>query len=109
MSSNIPSPVAEVDLLTATAETFTPVIGQTFEAVFTDGRLPLTLAEVRPLGPVRMAGGRAPFALTFRGNSRLRLPQRIYRLEHATLGTLEIFLVQVSDGAEGSMFEAVFN
>jgi hypothetical protein len=39
----------------------------------------------------------------------LRLPQRIYQLEHPTFGTLAIFLVQVSDAANGSTFEAVFN
>jgi len=101
--------VAAVDLRAATVETFAPVVGQTFEAVFTNGRLPLTLVEARSLGAAHVPGGRGPFALTFRGPPELRLPQRIYRLEHPTFGALEIFLVQSGGGAEGSMFAAIFN
>ena len=85
--------------------TFATCLGQIFEAVFPDGRLPLTLAEVRPLGATRPGGPRAPFALTFHGPPPLRLPQHIYRLEHATLGAMEIFLVPIAAG----QFEAVFN
>jgi hypothetical protein len=99
----------EFDLLTATADVFKPLIGQTFEVVFTDGRLPWTLAEVRPLGTTRPGDHRPPFALTFHGAPALRLPQHIYRLEHPTLGTLEIFLVQIAGDAKASKFEAIFN
>ncbi|EDY17377.1 conserved hypothetical protein [Chthoniobacter flavus Ellin428] len=98
-----------MDLLVVTVETFAPVVGHIFEAVFTDGRLPLTLAEARPLGSARAPGARAPFALTFQGRPKLRLPQGIYRLENTSLGTMEIFLVQVADAAGGSQFEAIFN
>ena len=89
--------------------TFAPDLGQTFEAVFTDGRVPLTLAEVRPLGAARPGVPRTPFALTFHGAPELRLPQHIYRLENATLGTMEIFLVPIAADARGSQYEAVFN
>jgi len=98
-----------LDLAAVTSETFAASIGQTFEAVFTDGRLPLTLAEVRPLGSARLPGTRAPFALTFHGRVGLRLPQHIYRLENATLGAMEVFLVQSAGDATASQFEAVFN
>ena len=109
MSSDTPTPAAQVDLLAATVETFAPVVGQTFEAIFTDGRLPLTLAEVILLGKPREAGLRAPFSLQFRGRAGLRLSQRIYRLENPAVGAMEIFLVQIGDGADGSKFEAIFN
>lgn len=109
MSSETPEPRATVDLGTVTVEIFTPVVGQTFEAVFADGRLPLTLAEARSLGAPHKPGGRAPFALMFHGRAGLRLPQMIYRLEHATLGTLDIFLVQIADDAGGAKLEAIFN
>ena len=85
--------------------TFSPCVGQTFEAVLTDGRLPLTLAEARPLGAARPGATREPFALIFHGPPALRLPQRIYRLEHATLGAMEIFLVPIAPG----QCEAVFS
>ncbi len=100
--------MSTLDLATATAETFAPFIGQVFEAVFSDGRLPLTLVEVKPLGASRKPDLRAPFSLTFRGQPSLRLPQRTYHLENASAGTMEIFLVQVGGGAEGSQFEAIF-
>ncbi len=96
------------DLLTATADVFTPLIGQVFEVVFPDGRLPWTLAEVRPLGPIGQGRNRAPFSLTFHGAPTLRLPQHIYRLEHATLGTLEIFVVPIAGDAGATKFEAIF-
>jgi hypothetical protein len=98
-----------LDLATAAPETFAPCVGQTFEAVFSDGRLPLTLVEVRPLGSARPGAPRVPFALTFHFAKAIRLPQGIYRLEHATLGAAEIFLVQVAGDATGSKFEAVFS
>jgi hypothetical protein len=89
--------------------TFTPCLGQTFEVVFTDGRLPLLLADVRRLGAARPGTLREPFALTFHGAPEVRLPQHIYRLEHLALGALEIFLVQTGTDAIASHFEAVFN
>jgi hypothetical protein len=89
--------------------TFEPLIGQTFEVVFSDGRLPLTLASVKPLGEARPGATRDPFALTFHGAPALRLPQRMYRLEHATSGGMEIFLVQTGADAATSQFEAIFN
>lgn len=98
-----------LDLATATPETFVPSTGQVFEVVFTDGRIPLTLAEVRSLGAAYPNTPRAPFSLMFHGAPALRLPQHIYRLENATLGAMEIFLVQIADHAEASKFEAIFN
>jgi hypothetical protein len=62
---------------------------------------------VRSLGAVR-AGSREPFALEFRADASVRLPQRIYAVSHGQLGTMEIFLVQMADST-GAYFEAVFN
>ena len=98
-----------LDLATVTAETFSSLIGQSFEVVFTDGRLPLTLAEVQALGPARPGVTRAPFSLTFHGEPKLRLPQSIYLLEHPSLETAEIFLVQIEGDATAAKFEAAFN
>src|SRR4051812_7136997 len=89
--------------------TFAGHLGDTFEAVFTDGRLPLTLARAHPLGAAAPGRSRIPFALTFHGAPVLRLPQQIYRIEHAAMGAMEIFLVQVAADAQASQFEAVFN
>lgn len=52
---------------------------------------------------------RESFSLVFRGPLQPVLPQRIYRLEHEGLGTLEIFLVPVGPDKDGMRYEAVFN
>jgi hypothetical protein len=98
-----------LDLATVTRAQFASCIGQTFELPATTGPVALTLAEARPLGAAHAGGPREPFALMFHGVPTLRVPQGIYRLEHATLGAMEIFLVQVAADATASHFEAVFN
>jgi hypothetical protein len=50
-----------------------------------------------------------PFSIIFRGPSGQSLPQRIYRLEHAQLGTLDLFLVPIGPDGVGMCYEAVFN
>ena len=96
------------DLATVRHEEFAACLDQDFEIVFTDGTLPVKLSEARPLG-VRPESIREPFALTFLGRAGLRLPQGIYKLRHASLGEMEISLVQVAADQSGSSFEAVFN
>jgi hypothetical protein len=98
-----------LDLLTAAHSQFAPCVGQTFELPAATGPIPLTLAEARPLGAAHPGAARTPFALTFHGAPALRLPQGIYRLENATIGLMEIFLVQVAADATASHFEAIFN
>ncbi len=84
-----------------------PCIGQPFTCsvpVFA-----LTLAEAVVLGAARPGVGRAPFSVRFHGAPSLRLPQQVYRLENAQLGTLDIFVVQTGADAQASHFEAIFN
>jgi hypothetical protein len=89
-------------------EQFAACLNQDFEIVFPDGTLALKLTEVRPLG-TRPESVREPFALTFLCPRPLRLPQGIYKMRNATLGEMEIFLVQVAADQTSSTFEAVFN
>ena len=51
---------------------------------------------------------RRQFSLLFRGPVDPLLPQRTYRLEHAELGDLDLFLVPIGPDAEGMRYEAVF-
>jgi hypothetical protein len=51
---------------------------------------------------------RAPFSIVFLGPREPVLPQRIYRLEHDELGTLDLFLVPIARGDAGVRYEAVF-
>ena len=98
-----------LDLATASRSHIAACVGQRFEIPASPGPIIIELAEVRPLGAAAPGTTREPFALTFRGAPALRLPQRIYRLENATLGILEIFLVPIAGDATASQFEAVFN
>jgi len=49
------------------------------------------------------------FTLVFRGPTAPRLPQKLYRLEHASLGTVQIFMTAIAGNEEGILYEAVFN
>ena len=92
----------------ATKETFAPLTGTVFELSLADGQtLPLELSQVLGTG---LQGGaqREQFSLHFRGPASPVLPQRIYGLQHATLGTLEIFLVPIRRDAAGIIYEAAF-
>jgi hypothetical protein len=89
---------------------FSGRIGEGFHVPFVDGSIALTLAEVTDLARKGHAGPRrAPFSLVFRGPLSPVLPQRIWPLEHAAFGRLEIFLVPIGPDAEGMRYEAVFN
>jgi len=89
---------------------FSGRIGEGFRVPLVDGSIVLTLAEVTDLARKDHAGPRrAPFSLVFRGPLSPVLPQRIWPLEHAALGRLEIFLVPIGPDPEGMRYEAVFN
>jgi hypothetical protein len=60
------------------------------------------LVEVTEIA--REPGGRAPFSLVFRGGPDPPLPQRIYRVQHQSLGAMDIFLVPIAS----DRYEAVF-
>jgi hypothetical protein len=88
---------------------FAEFVDQDFEiALKGAAALNVRLVEVRSLGPAR-TGSREPFVLVFRAEASVRLPQHIYAVSHARLGTMEIFLVQIGADSTGAYFEAVFN
>ena len=53
-------------------------------------------------------GKRLPFSLVFSGPPELLAPQAIRTLRNAELGELSVFLVQLDQTADESLFEAVF-
>jgi hypothetical protein len=72
--------------------------------------LEVVLLEVTP--HAHLPGGSARrhgFSLLFRSASAGHLRQGTYRLDHAELGTLELFLVPVGPRDGGMCYEAVFN
>ena len=55
-------------------------------------------------------GGRQPFSLLFvAGPDAPTLSQRLYRLDHASLGALDLFLVPIGPKNGVMQYEAVFN
>jgi hypothetical protein len=103
------------DLASLTAASFEDVDGQYFEAQRMDEAegaegaetISLSLDRITRFGEPN-AGGRQPFSLIFRGPASPALPQGIHHLTHPDLGPLEIFLVPIDPGGQGSAYEAVF-
>ena len=96
-------------LETFAIDTFAGLLGDPFHLrLGPEETLELSLAEAAQTGEAPNPGGRAPFALAFRGPPTPILPQRIYALEHADLGAFELFLVPLEPDAAGTRYEAVF-
>lgn len=72
--------------------------------------IPLELAHVGELATAPTPAGRRPFALLFLGPvSQEYLPQGTYRLQHPTLGSLELFIVPLGPQTGRMRYEAIFN
>jgi hypothetical protein len=69
--------------------------------------LELRLTNVVLLG--ECTGKRRPFSLRFRGPRIPTLAQATYRLVHAEMGELEIFLVPIASDWDATTYEAVFS
>ncbi|HEY1296037.1 MAG TPA: hypothetical protein VGJ60_23410 [Chloroflexota bacterium] len=91
-----------------TVDTFSPLIGTSF-VMHVDGAnsLPLELVHATSQDRPGSTAGR-PFSVVFRGPRTPVAMQRIYPLEHATLGVVEIFLVPVGPDEHGMCYEAIF-
>jgi hypothetical protein len=96
-----------------TFDLFDGRVGESFE-VSTDGVPAVTMElteateSTEPGGPGPDGEERRQFSLVFRGPAGPMLPQAIYRLDHAELGELELFLVPIGPDAEGMRYEAAF-
>jgi hypothetical protein len=73
-----------------------------------EGSHVLRLVEAEATDERAASMARDPFRLEFLGPTDPVLPQRTYRLEHAALGPLEIFLVPIARDAGGTTYEAIF-
>lgn len=65
--------------------------------------------ELVELNETRTAPDREAFALLFRGDANDALDQGMYRMEHPTLGSFDLFIVPVAQDQTGRYYEAVFN
>ncbi len=88
---------------------FAKCLNDAFDLRLESATLALELIKVDELGTDPPDDGRRqPFSLIFRGPEEPILPQRIYALEHATMGRLEIFLVPIGPDEAGMCYQAVF-
>ncbi len=95
-----------MDLAAVSVATFEPHVGDAFAIAVGPMRLDLVLESAAVAG--EWPYGRQPFKLEFRGPADRSLAQATYRLTHATLGALEIFIVPVGRDASGTLYEAIF-
>lgn len=92
-------------------ELFTENLGEVLEIGF-DDRAPFELEIAEATGMPGDSDAREPFSVLFRSRDELVLPQRVYRLEHEKIGSLELFLVPLGPDreVEGAMlYEAAFS
>lgn len=94
-------------------ESFSGLLGERFKmrAAGSGTETPaveLHLSEAVALGKAAR-GRRAPFSIVFSGPAASIQPQGMYRLEHETLGPIELFLVALQPDAAGARYEAVFS
>ncbi len=91
-------------------KSFEACVGEAFRIDAGDGSsVDLTLTEATP-GPWQPDGeSTLAFELIFRGPADPMLPQATYRMAHATLGSLDIFIVPIARDGDGATYQAVFS
>lgn len=106
-----------IDLVTATADTFRPYIGQPFGVA---GDVTLTLDNIKIFegsmirdNHVEIDGVTHPprkaFALTFEGPREPVLPPTMLKLTHHELGEMALFLSPFRQDQTCMLYECVFN
>ena len=88
-------------------EDFYDKIGDKFKLRLESGD-PTEIELIEAVGTGGNPLERPPFSIVFRIPEGVIHGQRIYRLEHAELGELDLFLVPLGPGETGMRWEAVF-
>lgn len=96
----------EDKLTTLSHGDFAEHLNTKFRVVEADKSLEFELTEI---SDVKSGGGQEFFSLFFTADNDAVLPQKLYELEHETLGRGSIFLVPVGEGDDKLRYEAVFN
>jgi len=89
-------------------EDFEPLIGERIKVTSGDASAELEVAEASSL---KSPSPREtpPFRLILRSRENWRAPQGMFRVDHPTLGTLEMFAVPIGPDAQGLCYEILFN
>ena len=90
-----------------TLDQFSPEVDSKFLMHYGDGRT----AELRLVSATDVGSSprQTQFSLIFQGPTDAPLFQSIFRLDHETLGTLDLFLVPIGRNETGVQYEAIFN
>jgi hypothetical protein len=89
-----------------TVDSFVPHVGSPFQIELSPGQMMIVeLSDAQLIGP---SSARSPFRLLFRGPRHPILPQRIYRLQHAVMGPLDLFFVPLGPEGGRMRYEAIF-
>ena len=89
---------------------FSDCLGTSFQVHADEAvNMKLTLIEAKATQFSSRVDGSTAFSLILRGPVRPILPQQIYRLNHATLGVLELFLVPIGPDQSGMCYQVIFN
>ena len=90
--------------------TYEPHVGEVFRLEFADHPpVDLTLVEAAP-GPWQPPeGGKTAFRLEFSGPPQPLLAQATYRMQHAELGLLDIFIVPIEQDESTATYEAIMS
>ncbi len=89
------------------AKIFSEQVGTSF-SVSQGSAEPITL-ELYEVTESSTSPALEQFALFFRGPVSPVMPQSTMRLEHATLGALDLFLVPIGPDDKGMRYQAVFS
>src|ERR1043165_6341402 len=90
-----------------TEQEFSKHVNSTFRIKETT--LDLQLVEVKPyFAKENEQAGMERFSVYFDGPAEY-LPQRVYSLEHESMGAFELFLVPIAGDGKSFRYEAVFN
>ncbi len=65
--------------------------------------------ELTEISELKRLGRQEIFSLIFTGGKENFLPQKLYQLEHKTLGRDVLFLVPVGEEGDRIIYESVFN
>ena len=90
-------------------DSFAQHANTTFEVLFSDGAMPLTLIDIQPLANHAANTMRAPFSLIFKSSIQHVLPQNTYRVRDPNRGEVDMFLVPLGRDAQGVTYQAVYN
>jgi hypothetical protein len=83
-------------------------VGSTFEVVFPD--VEAMTATLTDLTEGHQSPGFEQFSMVFTGPAEAPIQQGMCHLDHAVLGTMDLFLVPIGRDASGGLqYEAVFN